>query len=69
MVAAAIRTIFAQPDDDHVIEQFEVITTMLTRSHPKVGHMLTEAPEDLLAFTRSPPRTGRRSGRPTPWNG
>lgn len=54
MVAAAIRTIFAQPDDDHVCEQFEVITTMLTRSHPKVGHMLTEAREDLLAFTAFP---------------
>jgi len=54
MVAAAIRTIFAQPDDDHVCEQFEVITTMLARSHPKVGHMLTEAREDLLAFTAFP---------------
>lgn len=54
MVAAAIRTIFAQPDDDHVIEQFEVITTMLTRSHPKVAQMLTDAREDLLAFTAFP---------------
>jgi len=43
MVAAAIRTIFAQPDDDHVAEQFEVITTMLARSHPKVGRMLSDA--------------------------
>lgn len=54
MVAAAIRTIFAQPDADHVVEQFEVIATMLTRSHPKVGHMLTGAREDLLAFTGFP---------------
>ena len=54
MVAAAIRTVFAQPDADHVVEQFEVIATMLTRSHPKVGHMLTGAREDLLAFTGFP---------------
>ena len=54
MVAAAIRTIFAQPDAAHVAEQFEVITTMLARSHPKVGRMLTDAREDLLAFTGFP---------------
>jgi putative transposase len=54
MVAAAIRTIFAQPDADHVAEQFEVIATMLTRSHPKVAAMLTDAREDLLAFTGFP---------------
>jgi transposase-like protein len=54
MVAAAIRTIFAQPDAAHVAEQFEVIATMLERSHPKVGAMLTDAREDLLAFTGFP---------------
>jgi transposase-like protein len=54
MVAAAIRTIFAQPDAEHVSEQFEVIATMLGRSHPKVAAMLTDAREDLLAFTGFP---------------
>jgi transposase-like protein len=54
MVAAAIRTIFAQPDAAHVCEQFEVIATMLGRSHPKVASMLTDAREDLLAFTAFP---------------
>ena len=54
MVAAAIRTIFAQPDAAHVSEQFEVIATMLSRSHPKVGRMLSDAREDLLAFTAFP---------------
>lgn len=54
MVAAAIRTIFAQPDAAHVAEQFEVITTMLGRSHPKVAAMMHEAREDLLAFTGFP---------------
>ena len=54
MVAAAIRTIFAQPAVDHVGEQFEVIATMLGRSHPKVAAMMHEAREDLLAFTGFP---------------
>ena len=54
MVAAAIRTIFAQPDAAHVHEQFEVIATMLARSHPKVAAMMTDAREDLLAFTGFP---------------
>ena len=54
MVAAAIRTIFAQPDAAHVAEQFEVITSMLGRQIPKVEAMMLEAKEDLLAFTAFP---------------
>jgi len=54
MVAAAIRTVFAQPDPEHVSEQFEVIATMLARSHPKVEQMMHHAREDLLAFTAFP---------------
>ena len=54
MVAAAIRTIFAQPDADHVHEQFEVIAAMLGKQLPKVEQMLREAKEDLLAFTAFP---------------
>jgi putative transposase len=54
MVAAAIRTIFAQPDAEHVHEQFEVIATMLGKQLPKVEQMLREAKDDLLAFTAFP---------------
>ena len=54
MVAAAIRTIFAQPDAEHVHEQFEVIATMLGKQLPKVEQMLREAHDDLLAFTAFP---------------
>ena len=54
MVAAAIRTIFAQPDAAHVHEQFDVIETMLARSHAKVAALLTDAREDLLAFSGVP---------------
>jgi len=54
MVAAAIRTIFAQPDASHVDEQFGVIAGMLGRQLPKVETMMQEAKEDLLAFTGFP---------------
>jgi len=54
MVAAAIRTIFAQPDAGHVREQLDVIAGMLGRQLPKVEVMLREAAEDLLAFTAFP---------------
>src|SRR5262245_54935015 len=54
MVAAAVRTIFAQPDADHVAEQFEVIAAMLGRQLPKVEQMLRDARDDLLAFAGFP---------------
>ena len=54
MVTAAIRTIFAPPDADHVEEQFDVIAGMLGRQLPKVEAMLREAKDDLLAFTGFP---------------
>ena len=54
MVAAAIRTIFAQPDATHVETQFDEITTMLGRQFPVVADMLTDARADLLAFASFP---------------
>lgn len=54
MVAAAIRTIFAQPDAASVAEQFDDIATKLERMLPKVAAMMRDAKEDLLAFTGFP---------------
>jgi transposase-like protein len=54
MVLAAIRTVFAQPDDARVREQFDVIATMLGRQLPKVETMMRDARDDLLAFTGFP---------------
>ena len=54
MVASIIRTIFAQPDPEHVRAQFDEVARMLQRSHPKVAGMLHDAKEDLLAFTGFP---------------
>lgn len=54
MVAAAIRTIFAQPDAAHVRAQLDVIAGMLGRQFPKVETMLREAADELLAFAAFP---------------
>jgi putative transposase len=54
MVAAAIRTIFAQPDATHVHEQLDVIAGMLGRQFPKLEAMLRDATDELLAFTSFP---------------
>ena len=54
MVAAAIRTIFAQPDAASVNEQFDRITATLEGQFPEVTAMLVAARNDLLAFTVFP---------------
>ena len=54
MVAAAIRTIFAQPDAGAVAEQFERIADMLGQQFPTVRSLLHDARHDLLAFAAFP---------------
>ena len=54
MVAAAVRTIFAQPDAAAVADQFGRITTMLEGQFPDVATALCETREDLLAFSAFP---------------
>ena len=54
MAAAAVRTIFAQPDAAAVGEQFERVTTMLEGQFPDVAASLRDAREDLLAFSAFP---------------
>lgn len=54
MVAAAVRTVFAQPDAAHVRSQLDEVTRMLTERFPDVAAVLADAAEDLLAFTAFP---------------
>lgn len=54
MVAAAIRTVFAQPDAEHVREQLDTIAGMLGRQFPKVETMLGDAAPDITAFADFP---------------
>jgi putative transposase len=55
MVAAAIRTIFAQPTGAEVIDQVDKVAAMLAGKFPAVAAMLTDAREDLTAFAAFPP--------------
>jgi putative transposase len=54
MVAAAIRTIFAQPTGAEVGEQLGKVAAMLQPKFPAVATMLVDAREDLTAFTSFP---------------
>jgi putative transposase len=54
MVAAAMRTIYAQPDAAHVHGQFDEIVSMLDRQFPDAATILADARDDVLAFTSFP---------------
>ncbi|WP_432021127.1 transposase, partial [Streptomyces sp. 1222.5] len=56
MVAATIRTVFAQPTAATVRAQLDTVADMLGRQSPKVRAMLLEAKEDLTAFADFPDR-------------
>jgi putative transposase len=54
MVAAAIRTIFAPPDGEHVRGQLDTVAGMLGRQLPEVESMLRDAAADITAFADFP---------------
>jgi transposase-like protein len=54
MVAAAIRTIFAQPTGAEVTDQVDKVAAMLAPKFPAVATMLADAREDLTAFAAFP---------------
>ncbi len=54
MMAAAIRTVFAQPDAAAVAHQLDSIAGKLGRQFPAVETMLREAATDVCAFTAFP---------------
>ena len=54
MVAAAIRTIFAQPTGAEVVEQVAKVAAMLQPKFPAVARLLLDAREDLTAFASFP---------------
>ncbi|MEU9446432.1 IS256 family transposase [Streptomyces sp. NPDC048304] len=56
MVAATIRTIFAQPAQAAVRAQLDTVADMLGKQFPKVKQMLLEAKDDLTAFAAFPDR-------------
>jgi transposase-like protein len=54
MVAAAIKTIFAQPDRVHIHRQLDEVAATLRPGFPDVARLLEEAKADLLAFSYFP---------------
>jgi putative transposase len=54
MVAAAIRTIFAQRTGQKVIDQVDKVAAMLQPKFSAVATMLLDAREDLTAFASFP---------------
>jgi putative transposase len=54
MVAAVIRTIFAQPTGAEVTDQVGKVAAMLQPKFPQVATMLLDAREDLTAFADFP---------------
>jgi putative transposase len=56
MVAATIRTIFAQTTAEAVRAQLDTVADMLGQQFPKVKQMLIEAKDDLTAFADFPER-------------
>jgi putative transposase len=54
MVAAVFRTIFAQPDAGTVAATFEEVRDQLTARFPKIGPLMDNAKNEVLAFTAFP---------------
>ncbi len=54
MVAALVRTIFAQPDQASARQQLEQVAGALERRFPQVAALLREAAEEVLAYMAFP---------------
>src|SRR5690606_6726244 len=60
MVAALVRTIFAQPDLESAREQLEHVAANLDRRFPQAAALLRDAVEDVLAYLSFPAEHWRR---------
>lgn len=54
MVAAALRSVFAQQSKEAVLEQWEQVSAMLAAKLPRAAELLASAREDVLAFRHFP---------------
>jgi putative transposase len=69
MVAAAIRTIFAQPDAEHVRGQLDTVPARSAANYPRSNPCCATRPPTSSPSPISLCRIGKRSGLPTRWNG
>jgi len=54
MVAATVRTIFAQPDPQATRDQLRLVADMLRDRHPAVSDLLLDAEADVTAYAAFP---------------
>ena len=54
MIAATVRTIFAQPDPDAVRDQLRQVVDMLHSRYPKAAELLEQAETDVTAYATFP---------------
>ncbi len=59
VVAAALRTIFAQPDRPSAGQQLALVAEKMAPRWPKAAELLRAAEEEVLAYMASSRRTGR----------
>lgn len=60
MVAAAIRTIFAQPSHPAASEQLQALAAAMDQPYPKAAELLRRAEDDILAYMAFPEEHWRR---------
>ncbi len=60
VVAAWVRTIFAQPDAEAAHEQLEKVASALEPKLPRVAELLRDAQDDVLAYMVFPPSHWRQ---------
>ena len=54
LVAATVRTVFAQPDAASAREQWRTVADRFRKSFPRVADLLDEAEADVLAYLACP---------------
>ena len=54
MVAAALRSVFAQQSKEAVLEQWDQVSAMLAAKFPRAAELMAKASEDVLAFRHFP---------------
>ena len=70
LVAATIRTVFAQPTAEAAHQQWRHVADGFRDRFPRLAALLDAAEADVLAYLAFPPaHTGGRSGAPPPWSG
>jgi putative transposase len=64
MVAAAIRTAFTQETQEAARAEWRAVADRLRERFPKLGALMDEAEDDVLATSPFPRSTGPSSTRP-----